>query len=277
MTLSREPALARIRFLILLTLLIGSATSIGAEISVRGRLTHELELLPGSTHSGTIVIQNVGNRTEEVKLYQTDYRSESPSFHHYEDAGTNQRSNSSWISFSPSRFTVPPDQSHTISYVLEVPMDESLSGTYWSVLMVEAIPPESPESIEADPDRPRVAVLQLIRYAVRLITHIDSTGTVEPEILGASLSLENGRPVLGVGLANTGTRSLKIDIWAEVYDVQGSLVARRDGSGSTLFPDSTREYRIPLHELARGEYTALVVIDAGDNNVFGASFPLRLE
>ena len=262
---------------LVIVFLFWSAWSASGQVTVQGPLTHEVELLPGGSHSGIIVLQNTGNRTEEVKLYQTDYRSQSPGQHFYEDPGTSARSNADWISTSPKRFTVPPGERYGISYVMEVPGDPSLSGTYWSVLMIEPVPAQSPESYDADPEKTSVGIITLLRYAVRFVTHIGTTGTFQPEISGVNLTLVEDTPTLGIDIANIGSRLLAIEIWAELYDPTGNLVARRDGSGASLYPDSSRQYQIGLDGVGPGEYTALVVIDAGDNNVYGTSFPLALE
>lgn len=264
---------------LLLALMVSTAlpATIAAQVSVDGALSHEMELQPGGVHSGTITLLNSGSRLEEVKLYQMDYRSESPGRNYYEDPGVNPRSNAAWISTSPKRFSIPPGESYTISYVLEVPADDTLTGTYWSILMMEPIPPESPESQEADPEEMTVGIQTRIRYAFNFVTHIGTSGTVQPEIEGATLTLVAETPTLCIDIANAGTRMLKIEIWTELYDGDGSLVARRDGTPSRLYPFSSRQYQIGLADISVGEYTALVIIDAGDNNVFGASFPLVLE
>jgi len=175
------------------------------------------------------------------------------------------------------RVTVPVGETYTVSYVIEVPPDPSLSGSYWSVLMIQPVPSESPESVEADPNETTVGVITVIRYGFRFITHIGTSGTVQPEFEDVSLTLSGGVPMLGVDLRNAGSRLLKIEIWAELYDSDGNFVARRDGAAGSLYPASARQYRIPLDEVEVGSYTSLVIIDAGDNNVFGASLPLVLE
>ena len=262
-----------------IVILLGGAfaPSLAAQVSVNGPLSVEVELEPGSRHTGTIILENQGQRMEEVKLYQTDYRSESPSRHFYEDPATNPRSNASWISVGPLRITIPPESRYTVPFTIDVPPDQTLSGTYWSVLMVEPVPARSPESAAAADREVTVGVVTLIRYAVRLVTHVGEAGTVAPEITDVSLALRDGVPSLGVVVANTGTRMVRTEIWAELYDGDGRMVARRDGSGGSLFPDSTVQYQVPLAEVDRGAYTALILLDCGDNNVFAVSVALTLQ
>jgi len=243
---------------------------------LRGELTHEFSLLPGSSHYGTIDLQNTGTQIEEVKLYQTDYRSSGDGKSFYEDPGTNPRSNASWISLSPRRFFVPPGETYTISYAISIPDDETMEGTYWSVLMIEPVPPESPESQQADPSETSVGIRTVLRYGLRFVTHIGDTGTVSPEITNAVLNVGPEIPELKLTVANSGTRALKLDVWAELYDAAGQLANRLDAVSGGVFPDSSRRFLIKLRDVEPGDYTALVVLDAGENDVFGVSLPLAL-
>lgn len=143
--------------------------------------------------------------------------------------------------------------------------------------MVEPIPAGSPESVSAPEGEVAVGVITVLRYAVRLVTHVGQEGTVQPEITDVSLALRDGVPSLGVVVANAGSRMLRNEIWAELYDDSGRMVARRDGVGGTLFPDSTVQYQVPLAEVERGAYTALVLIDSGGNNVFAVNLSLTLQ
>lgn len=253
------------------------ASGVFAQVSVNSPLSIEIEVLPGSRHTGTIVLENVGSESEEVRLYQTDYRSVRPGSFYYEDPGSQPRSNASWISVAPLRFSIPPGARYLVPYTIDVPADETLSGTYWSVLMIEPVPPTSPESVQAAPDQVAVGVVTLLRYAVRIVTHVGEAGVVQPHVDAVTVELRDGVPTLLVGLSNTGTRMVRLAVWTELYDAAGRMVARREGSGGTLFPGSSLEYRIPLTEIERGAYTALVLLDAGDNNVFGVSISLTLQ
>ena len=272
---SRSALHTRSVFLAALFMLLGPG--IFAQVSVNSPLTIELEVLPGSRHTGTIVLENVGSVREEVRLYQTDYRSERPASFHYESPGGHARSNASWISVAPLRFSIPPGARYLVPYTIDIPADATLSGTFWSVLMIEPIPPASPESAAAAPDQVAVGVVTLLRYAVRLVTHIGETGAVQPEVKAVSVELRNGVPTLLLALANEATRMLRLSVWAELYDASGRLAARREGSGGTLFPGSSIEWQIPLTDVPRGAYTTLVLLDAGENNVYGVSISLTLE
>jgi hypothetical protein len=253
------------------------AARVAAGITVLGPLNEQVELQPGARHSGVIVLSNGGDQPEDVKLTLYDYRSSHTGEHFYTDVGTVERSNAEWIDVSPRRFVIPAGGTYTVSFTIDVPVDESLEGTYWSILMIEPVPPESVESPEYQSTGAAVGIASLLRYAFTIVTTIGATGSIEPEVIGATLSYAEDVPTLNVDIRNVGTRILRIAIWAELYSGNGTLVGRFDGNSAGLLPVCSLRYRIPLTEVVGGDYTGLVVIDCGENNVFGASFPISIE
>jgi hypothetical protein len=248
-----------------------------AQIVVLGPLNDQVELQPGASHSGTIVIRNGGQAPEDVRLVQYDYTANYRGENFYTDAGTVARSNADWIQISRRQFRVPPGETSTISYTINVPQDESLEGTYWSVLMIEPIPQDSPESPDYEPGQIGVGITSILRYAFTFVSSIGSTGTIAPDVIGATLRYVEDTPVLDVDIQNGGSRILRISVWAELYNSSGELVGRFDGNSAGLLPLSSLRYNIPMIDAVPGSFTCLVVVDCGDNNVFGANFPIVIE
>jgi hypothetical protein len=248
-----------------------------ADVIIDGLLTHEIEVQAGTTNTGTILLRNPGQSSEEVKIYQTDYRSTADGHSFYGDPGTTPRSNAGWLSFSSMRFTVAAGESYPVRYSFDVPDDPMLSGTYFSVLMVEPIARTSAESADYDPDQTNIGVNTVTRYAVRMICHIQNTGTVLPEILDTQLSQEDDAVFLNLSIQNAGTLLFRVNPWAELYSEDGTLVDKFEGGRISIFPDSSRKIGIELSDVAEGSYLALVVLDCGGNNVFGANFNLQIE
>ena len=67
--------------------------------------------------------------------------------------------------------SVPANGTVQVNYTVAVPDDENLSGTYWSVMMVEGIPAGSPESSNPDDSAKNVGVgiRQVFRYGIQLV------------------------------------------------------------------------------------------------------------
>ena len=122
-----------------------------AQISVRSQLSHDENVIPGAQYSGVIMVRNDTEEVQQAKVYQTDYLFQSDGSNYFGDPGNLDRSNANWIEVGVSQVMIPPRESVEITYRVNVPAsinDSAPSGSYWSVIMVEGIPKNSPESLE---------------------------------------------------------------------------------------------------------------------------------
>jgi len=248
-----------------------------ADITVVGSLTHEYSIDPGETIDGSIRIQNSGNEPEEVKLYLTDYASAADGSHYYLDPNTTPRSNASWITLSPRRVTIPAGETYSARYSLTTPNDKSLGGTYWSMLMIEPIPKDSPESSGYNPETVTVGITTVLRYGIRMITHFEGAEPAQPEIENAAVIREEDKRFLHVDITNAGNRLLRVDLWAELYTQDGEYVGNYPGEKLAVFPGSSIRFKVNLSKVPKNRYLALVVMDCGNNDVFGVQYTLDLE
>ncbi|MFH1941631.1 MAG: hypothetical protein ABIL68_05960 [bacterium] len=258
-------------FIFIIGLLVRNTLPAG--VTVLGDLTHEKNVLPGETYSGVIIILNTGEEPEEIKVYQTDYLFFRDGTSVYGNPGEVLRSNAAWISFSQKRFTVAPKQRQTVHYTVEVARREDLSGTYWSVLMVEAVPRISPESME----KSGLGIRTVLRYGVQMISHIGNSGTRELKFLGSKLLNEEGKKILQVDIENTGERLLRPEVWAEFYDKNGVSISTFEGMKLRTYPGTSVRYKIDVSSAPGGTYKVLVVADCGGNDLFGIQYAVQIE
>jgi len=263
----------------LLSLVLMLAIAADAGAAVLGGLTREETATIGQTYGATIVLNNKALEPQEVKLYQTDYLFFCDGTTQYGEAGKLKRSNADWVTFSPSWLTIPPKGQAVVNYTVEVPDDKSLAGTYWSMLMVELIGKDSPESAARPQEgKVRLGVRQVLRYGIQLVTNIGDTGSPNPHFLGTKLlAKKEGGRVLQVDLENKGDRGIRPLLWAELFDQKGRSAGKFEGGTTRIYPGTSVRYRIDLSEAPEGEYKALVVGDAGGDNVFGATYTLKLQ
>jgi hypothetical protein len=242
---------------------------------VIGSLTLEREARAGETYQGSVVMTNNEDTPQDVIIYQTDYLFASDGSNQYGKPGTHTRSNANWITFSPRQLQVPPHQSSQVSYVVHVPVDSALTGTYWSMIMVEEVPPPLPDSM-LQLARNVAAVRQVMRYGVQCVTHIGESGATKVTVTGARLEeLENHKRELQVDVENTGERWIVPAAWMELYDTEGRYVGRFETSKKRIFPGTSVRFHIELDGTFSGRYKALVVLDNGDQSVFGAKYNLE--
>ncbi len=261
-----------------LSLLLGSFAA-SAQITVRGQLAHDLETVPGATLTGSVTIANDTNELQQARIYQRDYLFFADGTNAYDDPGTTARSNAPWISFSPEQATVPPGGSMTVSYQINVP-DTAGAGSWWSMLMVEAIDRESAESTlgEDAPGDREVGFRQVTRYGVQLATHV-SSASAEPgvELENVRLqALEDGRTVFQIDVLNVGQVMMRPDVYMRLFDAEGQEYGPFPGVQYRLYPNTSTRQRIELDGVPAGTYQAVFVVDAGSDAVFGGQFELTL-
>lgn len=172
-----------------------------ANIIVLNGLTHENQALSGETYRGFIQVQNASDKSKSVRVYQRDYWFSYTGESRHDPAGTMERSNAKWISFNPELLNLGPNEAVNINFEVHVP-GESLSGTFWSVIMVEGVvPPDTTGHTSG------VTINTAIRYAVQIVTNIGETGTRDIQFLGMELGKQEETSLLYVALENTGERS----------------------------------------------------------------------
>jgi len=255
----------------LLFLLLPAAVA-NAAIAVMGPLLMEYDVKPGGSYEGSIVVQNSGDAPQEIKVYQTDYRFSADGRADYgEPAGGLPRSNAKWITLSPTRVSIPAGESTTIGFAVQVPDSASLTGTYWSLIMVEPVDASSPESSSSKPDSVSLSVRQVFRYAIQIATTVGSTGSVQARFDGFHLDQADGKRDLQIDVENTGDRLCPTTVWAEVYDANGKFVGKFDAGQRRLDPGTSARFTADLTSIAAANYKALILVDCGGNNVFGAN------
>jgi hypothetical protein len=254
---------------------IASATKAG--VSIIGSLTHQKKAKLGETYEGSIILINKDVQPQEVKIYQTDYLCYFNGTNDYGAPGKLKRSNATWLSFSPQRIIIPSKSTATVNYTVKVPNDPNLVGTYWSMLMVEEIPKSSPESSQAEQVQSQVAITQIIRYGIQMITDIGDTGEQNLKFVETKLLRENEKRLLRVDIENTGQKWLRPYLWVELYDESGKHIGRFETDRNRIYPGASVRYKIDLSDVPQGSYQALVVADCGGDCIFGANYTLKFE
>ncbi len=264
--------------LVLLGLLVWLPSAVHADISVEGGLTYEKTARSGEQYQGVIMLKNQAESPREIKVYQTDYWFDCEGKTTYGEPGTASRSNARWMTFSPGRVTIPPREKAGVTYTIAVPPDDTLRGTYWSMLMVEVIPEKSPEASGPGKSRqPSLGIIQVMRYAVQIITHVGDTGTREVKFLQTKISPKNDARILQVDVENTGERLMRPQVWTELFSDDGASLGRFQGEQYRLYPGTSRRFTMDITSVPAGTYKALVVADCGADDLFGITYTLKLE
>jgi len=208
-----------------------------------------------------------------VKLYQTDYLFSADGKNAFDAPGSMARSNAAWLRLNREQVTIAPDSVTTVDYEVQVPTDPGLSGTYWSVVMVQELP--ATEALGVPHTGVRLG--QTLRHAIQIITEVGDSGRSEIAFLNAHVVGEGAQREFNIDLANTGERWLRTDIWLELHDTRGHIVGRFTAPRRRTFPGTSVRNRIELGAAPAGKYLGLLVADGGRNDLFGMQIELDLR
>lgn len=262
----------------LLLFFVFLACDSSAQVNVIGGLTRRHSLSPGSELQGKILVSNPGTESVMVKVYLTGYQAKSDGTTKYAAPEEAERSNASWVHLIPEEQLIAPRTTATFHYVVRVPDEENLTGTWWSMIMVHPQDPaqyEAPQE-EKDDQKIKVGIKATSRTGIHLITNIGGGGKKMLKITDSKLQLIKQHRVLTFTLENTGERQLRLDIWAELFDEEGISIGRFNSERQGLLPGNSKKASIDLTAVPAGKYEVLIVADNGDDSVFGARYSLDI-
>lgn len=259
-----------------LAFLAGLIVPADGSLSVINSMTHSHELVPGEAFEGRILIRNTGAEARSARVYQRDYAFFAGVGTRYEAPGTNLRSNASWLAVSPPEIEIPSGEVAAVYYQGRVPVGEGLEGTYWSMIMVEPMAPVAETRAGADNEL-ALSVRTVMRYGVQAIVHIGDTGVRQLQLLERRLVREGDRVFLEIDVENTGNRLLSPVVSARVFSNDGTSYQPAQSPRLGVFPGCSVRHRLDLSDIPDGTYQALVILDNGDDHVFGARYDLEIR
>ncbi|WP_297088644.1 hypothetical protein [uncultured Draconibacterium sp.] len=252
--------------------LIFFVTESNGSIVILNGLTQENSVEPGSSYRGTIQLQNVGKAQKNVKVYLKDYWYSYTGESKHDPGGTLARSNANWISYNPEILTLDSAEIATIDFEVTVPDNDSLRGTFWSVIMVEGI-------VEVDTANRQqgVRINTAIRYAIQVISNVGSEGNSDLQFLGMELAREDSANILNVAIENTGEWILRPEMSLELFDETGATVSQIKGESRKTLPGTSVMSSLVLENIQAGKYTGVLVADCGNDRLYGTNLSIEIE
>jgi len=246
-----------------------SSLTLHAKLLMQGGYSHEFTTLPGGAYKGSFKLKNMGQTPQEIKLYLEDYLFNAKGESSFTAAHLhkNTRSNSQWIKFSPNHITLAPHSERTINYTLRIPRS-SLSGTYWSALIVEPISKHSLESSQNTNSDKKVhmRIEQISRHAIQIITQMGETGSVNLQLKNPLMKNIANKRTFSLDAYNSGSRWIKPKVWLDIHDQEGNFIGKFEGKGSRIYPNTSARFPVDISQLKKGKYKGLFVIDGGNNS-----------
>lgn len=252
-----------------------------------GGLKHEYTVTSGDNITGVLELRNTSPTSAEIKIYQEDIVVNGAGRTEYAQTinrGTHNRSNASWINLGFDRIILEPNEKRTVTYSIRVPNDRTISGSYWSTLMLEPVSKKSPESQltqQIPKDQPTLTLNQKMRYSVQILTHVRGNGQSKPVLKFLSPKIEKNtqnKRSLYFHIQNTGNRYSRPDVWLDVFSLQGNKLHRLKAETHGLYINEKEAFHIDLSPLKTGKYKALLAAeDNGTGQIFGSDINLTIE
>jgi len=246
-----------------------------AGIVIVGETVLRSAATPGATLAGTITILNNGGAPVDVRLYQTDYSFQAAGENDYGTPGTSPRSNARWFTLDANQLTIATNGTVTVNYRSEVPTDAKLSGSFWSLVMVEQTEAVVAPTKGAPTER-RAAIRTIVRHAVQVVTDLGNPAPAELKVIGKRFEVDASGKAFSLDVENRGQWLTRPEVSMEVFDMAGVSATKVAAAKVRLYPACSFRYRFDLTSLKPGRYNALVMFDSGDDNVSGAQYAFEI-
>ncbi|MFK7848551.1 MAG: hypothetical protein AB8G77_24910 [Rhodothermales bacterium] len=239
-----------------------------AQITLVGERIQNQQALPGEQYTGSVMVHNETDSVVTIRIYQDEITALT-SFDRGDKIITINRSNADWITHASERMTIQSGEVAKVEYQIVVPLQmgiEPPEGTYWSALSVDVVGLGT-SAFSKPYSR---------HHLSEIATHIKDSGTPALAINSMKMKGERHDRKLEAVMINTGNALVKPDVWFELYDTAGNLKERVSGTAGWVFPGDFDRVVADVSHLKGGVYEAQVVIDAGGDHIFGASYTINM-
>ena len=135
---------------------------------------------------------------------------------------------------------------------------------------------QSDNSATPSTDQNKTLVRQVVRYGVQCVTHIRDTGIPQVQFTGSRMvEADHEQRELQVDVENTGARWIVPAPYVELFDANGQAAGRFECAKKRIFPGTSVRFQINLGATPSGKYKALVVLDSGEQQLYGAKYDLE--
>lgn len=224
--------------------------------------TIEFKLSGGQTESQAIHLSNSSPKKVQFRLYLNDWLRDTVGGHFYAPPSTLPNSATRWVTLDKNFVELDPGKSTDVTVRLSVPDSATATAQMtWSMLFIETVE----EQTALQDKGAQAAVKNLLRIGV----HIYQT---PPSLTEKSVKVIDLKPVpktnnvYQVLCANTGKVMVECRSYLELAALSDGKKTKLDPVEFPMFPGQRRYVAFELPKgLPKGKYSALAVLDAGED------------
>lgn len=189
----------------------------------------------------------------------------------YEDFGNNKRSNLKWIALSTNLIKIEPKSKVNVSYEIKTP-ENALSGSSWSVVMVEPV-----DEIQPSEDKQGFQIKTVIRYSIQIVTTNIEPAKSLLNFDSIELTNNDGKNFLQLAIANIGEIFQIVEASIEIFDNKsGNNLGKFKSDRQSLLPNNAKMFTIDLGQIPPENYSATVLANGEEDYVFGINIELEI-
>lgn len=223
----------------------------------------EFKLAGGQTESQAIHLSNGQDKKVQFRLYLNDWLRDSLGGHQYFRADTLPQSCSRWISLDKNFVELEPGKATDVTVKLSLPDSATVSDQMkWSMLFIETVE----EQNAAESKGTSAAVRNLLRIGVHVYQTPPTLTEKQIKVLDVAKFPGDTSNVYYVICQNTGKVMVDCRSYIELASLADGKKIKLEAGEFPLFPGQKRyvPFEFPRN-LAKGKYSALGVLDAGED------------
>jgi len=242
-----------------------AGTPVGAQIMVSSPSVVEQAARPGERYTGTIIVQNTSAFAQRITARMVDYSFAADGTSRYDNPGSQPRSSAHWTTLTPRTAEIPPKKSVALAYTIQVPVSDTLTGSYSSMVLVTT-PLQAGDVVRPHGGRASAGIKSDMSYGIQLATHLGGAAPSRFEMGQLTIEAAGGRGrKLALTVRNTGARAQRPIVSIELYTDGGRLVASQKAQRGLIYPGSSVRQTFTLSSVPRGSYRALLQTDTGED------------
>jgi hypothetical protein len=242
-----------------------------SSVVVTNGLTHIYSGISGTQIQGEIILLNNSDEEQTVNFSLNDAIFSCTENRTFSTTQSHIKSSLKWFEGSLMDKVLNPREQYTYKFVINIPQDQALRGTFWSMLMVDIAKPIKREKLTQN-----IGLNTKMRYAIALITNVNSLDDVSLDFQKVDIDKTTGNKNLTIKIANQHLFIEGVKLSLEVYDDEGKNVFEKTTIRGLVFPGFCKDYIIDITELPKGNYTCLLVADSREKFV-GTNVSLTID
>lgn len=241
-----------------------------ATVVITNGLTHR-HAISGAVDKieGKVIVRNDGLKESRVTIYKQDIIPDCTTGLNYTDISNHERSLGKWITTNVDEKLLSPQEEYSFYYTIEVPKGTDLTGTYWSILMVEVADPIKEEQENG------FTVESKVRYGVQVIADM---GTYQsPKLTFENIEFtkdETNEKVIRVKLRNNGIFFSATKLNIELIDKNGNKTRTSIAEKRKLYPGYCNDFEVTIRDLPKGVFEGILIADNGVD-LFGSNVTIE--